>query len=244
MSRLSTQATNVDRDTLRVVRENQSLTRQVGEVLRKAILNGQFAPGQRLVERTLCELTGVSRTAVRESLRSLEAEGLVVNVPNRGPMVATISLEEAADIYTVRSLLEVKAFELFVARATKAQLSELGDTLKATEEALRKRDFELLNTLKHQFYAIVLNGCGSPIITRVLNQLYAKMAMLRRMTMSQENRTALALREMRQIYDAMKMRDVKATKKACLHHVEAAAAVALEALSKQEAEQKLRAASA
>jgi DNA-binding GntR family transcriptional regulator len=74
---------------MRVVRNTVTLRQQVLEVLRSAILNFQFKPGDRLIERELCEMTGVSRTSVREALRHLESEGLVQNLPNKGPMVAT-----------------------------------------------------------------------------------------------------------------------------------------------------------
>lgn len=225
------------RSTLRVDRESLTLTQKVGEGLRNAILSGHFEPGQRLVERNLCELTGVSRTAVREALRSLEAEGLVVNVPNRGPTVISISPKEAADIYAVRSLLEVQAAELFVARMTDADSAALNDVLNKMEAAYKLGDLELVNTWKRQFYAIFVGGCGNQIIAKMLDQLYAKISVLRHMTMAQSNRMVAAVKELRLIHQAMDARDVKAAKKACQRHIEAAAAVALDALARQEAEQ-------
>lgn len=226
---------------LRVDRENQTLTRKVSEGLRNAILSGQFEPGQRLVERVLCDMTGVSRTAVREALRALEAEGLVINVPNRGPTVTSISQKEAEDIYTVRSLLEVKAAELFMEKMTDEDLAVLGRTLTEMEAAHAKGDLELVNIWKKKFYAKFVGECGNEIISRTLDQLYAKISVLRHMTMAQHNRTGAAIGELRMIYDAMAARDVKAAKRACLRHVAAAASVALEALSKQQVEERKRA---
>ena len=66
----------------------------VAQKLREAIMSGTLKPGQRLIERELCEMTGVSRPSIREALRLLEADGLVNTVPHRGPVVSTISLEE------------------------------------------------------------------------------------------------------------------------------------------------------
>src|SRR5438552_16463065 len=91
---------------MRVVRNTVTLRQQVLEVLRGAILNFQFKPGDRLIERELCEMTGVSRTSVREALRHLESEGLVQNLPNKGPMVATVTADEAREIFEVRRVLE------------------------------------------------------------------------------------------------------------------------------------------
>src|ERR1700719_4244153 len=78
----------------------------VAQKLREAIMSGTLKPGQRLVERELCEMTGVSRPSIREALRLLEADGLVSTVPHRGPVVSTISLEEARQLYAARAVLE------------------------------------------------------------------------------------------------------------------------------------------
>ena len=85
--------------SLRIKRQTTTLRQQVLEALRNAILDFQFKPGDRLVERELCAMTGVSRTSVREALRHLESEGLVENVANRGPTVATLTVEDARQIY-------------------------------------------------------------------------------------------------------------------------------------------------
>ena len=78
----------------------------VAQKLREAIMSGTLKPGQRLIERELCEMTGVSRPSIREALRLLEADGLVNTVPHRGPVVSTISLEEAKQLYAARAVLE------------------------------------------------------------------------------------------------------------------------------------------
>src|SRR5215207_5400353 len=75
-------------------------------MLREALMAGAFKPGQRVVERGLCGMTGVSRPSIREALRLLEAEGLVSIVAHRGPVVSTISVEEAEQLYAARALLE------------------------------------------------------------------------------------------------------------------------------------------
>src|ERR1700747_2405556 len=71
----------------------------VAQKLREAIMSGTLKPGQRLVERELCEMMGVSRPSIREALRLLEADGLVNTGPPRGPVVSTTSLGDARQIY-------------------------------------------------------------------------------------------------------------------------------------------------
>ena len=90
---------------------------QVLDGLRRAIIEGRLAPGARLTERELTEMMGVSRTVIREALRQLETEGLIANVPNKGPVVRALSLAEAKDLYTIRAVLEGLAARLFVQNA-------------------------------------------------------------------------------------------------------------------------------
>jgi GntR family transcriptional regulator, trigonelline degradation regulator len=79
---------------------------QVLETLRTEIIEGRFAPGRRLTERELTEMLGVSRTVLRESLRQLESEGLISLIPNKGPVVRALTVEEARELYRIRETLE------------------------------------------------------------------------------------------------------------------------------------------
>src|SRR5512138_3023456 len=112
-------------DDMQIARESATLRLQVEEKLRKAIATGRFRSGERLVERELCALLGVSRPSVREALRQLEAEGLIVTIPHRGPAVATIDVHEARELYEVRALLEGFAGRKAAMVATPAQLAAL-----------------------------------------------------------------------------------------------------------------------
>ncbi len=85
-------------NAIRVVKDSPNLRELTTQALRNAILGMHFKPKERLVERRLCEQTGVSRTCVREALQHLESEGLVERVPNRGLFVATVSRDEARHI--------------------------------------------------------------------------------------------------------------------------------------------------
>ena len=81
------EGSGIDASALRVQRSSETVRERTVDSLRTAILSQFFKPRDRLVERELCELTGVSRTSVREALRQLESEGLVEMVPQRGPIL-------------------------------------------------------------------------------------------------------------------------------------------------------------
>jgi DNA-binding GntR family transcriptional regulator len=95
--------------------------------LRAAIVENRYPPGHRLVEQQLAAELGLSRTPVREALRMLEAEGLVVSERNRGAVVRPLSPTEVVDLYGLRIRLESYAVELATERATEAELGVLVD---------------------------------------------------------------------------------------------------------------------
>ena len=110
--------------------------------LRTAIVENRYAPGQRLVEQRIAEELGLSRTPVREALRMLEAEGLVVSERNRGAMVRPLSPTEVVDLYGLRIRLESYAVEVATERATEAELGELVAAADAFGVVLRAVDVD------------------------------------------------------------------------------------------------------
>src|SRR5215467_12043249 len=127
--------------SLRVVPNTLSLRERVTQVLREAILNLHFEPGEKLVERRLCEETGVSRSCVREALRHLEAEGLVKRTPTRGMYVSQIGASEARQIYEVRIVLESAMTRQFVERASDKQLAALTAAFNRVEATSTGKDY-------------------------------------------------------------------------------------------------------
>src|SRR6516164_9415043 len=117
-SRAAPKTPNWQARQFRVSREGQSLRSMTVASLRKAILSLHLKPGEKLTERELCELTGVSRPLMREALRDLEAQGLISNVPHRGPAVAMLPRNDARDIYGARGPPEPMRASLFGGRAT------------------------------------------------------------------------------------------------------------------------------
>lgn len=109
------------------------------EQVRAAIVENRYAPGQRLVEQRIAEELGLSRTPVREALRMLEAEGLVVSERNRGAMVRPLSPTEVVDLYGLRIRLESYAVEVATERATEAELGQLVAAADAFADVRRSR---------------------------------------------------------------------------------------------------------
>lgn len=214
---------------LRVERRPAPIRAQVVENLRQAIMDRQFAPGQRLIERELIELTGVSRTSIREALRELAAEGLVTTIPNKGTVVATVSAEEARQLYQVRSVLEGLAATLFVENASPAQRRALTRQV-AVIGRLAGRDASIL-AAEDRFYEILLAGGGNLALRQTLASLHARVRSLRSLSQSLPGRPRKSLAELRTIVEAIDADDGERAARAARRHVARAGAAVTQALS-------------
>lgn len=203
---------------------------QVAEAFRTAIATGRFAPGERLVERELCELTGASRTSVREALRQLESEGLIEMVAHRGPIVARITAAQAREIYEVRDALESYLGALFVKKASAAQVGQLRRAVARIEKAYASRDLKRILEAKDLFYGILFEGAENDMMASVLRTMNARISLLRRLSLDSGSRSEHSLNELKSILASIENRDEEATIEACRTHVRNAAKAALKRL--------------
>ncbi|MGD9944295.1 MAG: GntR family transcriptional regulator [Burkholderiaceae bacterium] len=210
-----------------------TLREQVVARLREAIARGHFAPGQRLRERVLCEMTGVSRTSLREALRELESEGLIMSVPNRGIMVSPIDLELARSTFELRGSLEALAVDLFVQRAGEREVAALARAFEAMQQAYRSGDSAAIIASKSAFYDAILDGAANPLLRPILKSIHVRVSQLRSASLNRPSRPAESLREFAALSDAMQRRDAAAANEACRVHVANAAEAALAGLAEQ-----------
>lgn len=159
---------------INIERQAAPLRQQVLEALRRAIVSGQLAPGQRLTERALIEMLAVSRTVIREALRQLEAEGLIEIIPNKGPVVRQLSAAEAKDLYRIRAVLEGLAARLFAENANDAAVAELALALKDVERAYQGSDGGLALDAKTKFYDLLYTGGASETLASMLAVVQAR----------------------------------------------------------------------
>ncbi len=206
----------------------QTVQGQAVRNLREAITSGMFQPGDRLVEAEMCARLGISRPSLREALRSLEAERLIVIVPNKGPHIPILSLEEAKQIYDVRALLEGEAAALFASRATVAALDIMKRALVQFDAATKEEDLSGQLETTRQFYEQMLGGCGNRIIEEMLNTLTARITFLRSKSMSQPGRAKWSSREMKASFKAIAASDAEAAREAAVEHVRMACKAAME----------------
>ena len=111
----------------------------VFNTLRQAILRGELKPGERLMEIQLANKLGVSRTPIREAIRKLELEGLVLMIPRKGAEVAEITEKSLKDVLEVRRALEELAVEIACEKMTTQQIEELKAAAKEFEVTLKSK---------------------------------------------------------------------------------------------------------
>ncbi|MCV6590335.1 MAG: GntR family transcriptional regulator [Marinobacterium sp.] len=224
-------------DSVKIERTAVTLREKVLNALRNAILNFQLLPGDRLVERDLCDLLGVSRTSVREALRHLESEGLVEYLDGKGPRVATITMEDAREIYELRCSLECMIIELFTLRASDEQLLDLEYALRKLHSRLEAGEIVPILDAVNAFYEVLFEGSGNRTAANFLRQLQARISFLRATSVSQNNRYKDSSAEMAEIVEAIKTRDPVKAHEACLSHIKHAADVALKVLAEQQGDE-------
>lgn len=207
-----------------------TLRERVAGHLRELIMQGALQPGQRLREQALCEQLQVSRATLREALRTLEAERLIVIAPHRGPVVASMSLKAANDLYAMRELLEAYAAREFAKRADEDSRKALRQALDDLKVLTRDGDRSRLLQAKQVFYDVLLQGCHNAVVAELLLGLLSRINLLRATSFSRADRTPESLLEIEQIVQAIELRDANGAERAARRHVRQAQKAALEVL--------------
>lgn len=151
-----------------------SRTAHVLESIKAAILDGEFEPGSALVEQELAARFGVSKTPVREALKTLEGSGLVTIRPYAGTAVAVVTATDAAAVYDLRLLLEPEAVRRAVAQG-EVDLAAAGHAL---ERAAAATDRSTRSMANRDFHRHLYCGCGNPLLVRTLDGLRDRAALV------------------------------------------------------------------
>ena len=203
-----------------------TLRDMVQDRMREAIIEGVFQPGERLVERPLCDQLGVSRTVIRETIRYLEAEGLVEILPGRGPIVATISREEARQIYDIRRMLETAAAESCAEKLTPDRAQSLKAALGRLKQGFADKTPGAVFRATADFYSEIFEGAGHYVAWGVVQRLNGRISRLRMMTLSATQRDRPGLEHMEAICAAILSGNPTAARHAVERHLNDATTVA------------------
>ncbi|MBL1422178.1 MAG: GntR family transcriptional regulator [Alphaproteobacteria bacterium] len=214
--------------SFKVDRPAATLRHSVTESIRNAIAMEHYKAGDRMPERDLCDMTGVSRTLVREALRQLESEGLVQVIAHKGPIVATITEKQAIDIYKVREVLEGLAAELFAEHASDEHHKALQNAFSSVRMAYETGDVLTRLSAKNQFYECLIKGSGNEALGNSLHMLNSRAMILRGRSLQMPDRSKKSLEELKNLIVALGKRDGVAARKLAVYHVRQAAATMMQ----------------
>ncbi|HEY9279178.1 MAG TPA: GntR family transcriptional regulator [Eoetvoesiella sp.] len=210
--------------------EEPPVRQQLVNLMRTAITEGVFKPGEHLVERDLCERFTVSRPSIREALRQLEAECLIDIVPNRGPSVRVISAQEVLELWEVRLAIESVAVKRFALYGTEDDIRMLENCLKDFEAALDSQIPAKIKFAKNAFFEVLAHGAHNAAVGMYLRQLNARLSFLWSSSLMVPNRPKESASELQFLLRAIKNRSPDAAHAAIVLHNENARAVALHGL--------------
>ncbi|HEI8865042.1 GntR family transcriptional regulator [Serratia sp. AKBS12] len=203
------------------------------EKVRQAIIAGYFQAGDRLVERSLCDSLGVSRSVVREVIRYLEAEGLIEILPKKGPIVAILTWDVAEQIYNIRLLLEQSAAHDCALNASKQDKKILHDKLMAINQASAEQDDIKRVAASQAFYETIFQVAKHAIAWEIVQRLNSRISRLRALTLKSPERQLAGFERMTRIYHAIEQGDGQLAKQEVLEHLTEASALAKRILQQE-----------
>jgi DNA-binding GntR family transcriptional regulator len=187
--------------------------------LRSAIATGVLEPGARLVERDLCAQLNVSRTSLREALRELQADGVLLQTGARGLSVGIVTREEAENAYRIRAVLEALVVEQFIENASKRDITELCKDALALKAAYRSGDVSKMLLSKHRFFDRICTGADNALAFNIINRLVLRTSSLRSRSLARKVRQQQSLHETDAIVDAIKAGNIGDARRAATAHV-------------------------
>jgi DNA-binding GntR family transcriptional regulator len=197
----------------------EPLVDQVYSYLRQEILTGKIDPGSRIVETKIAKQLSISRSPVREAIRRLEQEGLIIN--DKG--VTTLfepSKSDFEDLYELRLAIEPMAARLAASHMPEEDLDVLKDILRKTDECLANGEIDQFIECNTQFHSLIVDGSGNRRLQKVIHETAVLCRYYRYIAFKIYQRRVTSVEEHWKIYHALRKRDSKAAWQCMMDHLE------------------------
>ncbi len=183
------------------------LHEEVVSRLRTMLLEGEIPPGARIPERELCDKLSISRTPLREALKVLAAEGLVLLLPNRGSRAAKLTDKDVHDLFEVCQGLEALAGELACERISDTQVERIGNLHEDMARHYRDGNLSQYYRCNRQIHEAIVEAACNPVLSSLYESVTARIRRARYLTPMTPARWASAIREHEAILNALQRRD-------------------------------------
>jgi DNA-binding GntR family transcriptional regulator len=195
-----------------------STTQRIVESVTTAIVERRLMPGTKLAEQQIADIFGVSRTVVRQALNQLSRDHLVRLEPARGAFVAQPGVDEARQVFEVRSMLETALARQLAARITDAQVAELRRHLRDERDAVERTDVSGRTRLLADFHVVLARMLGNEVLAQLLADLLSRSSLISLMYQSAHS-AEHSQDEHVQIVDALERRDARAAARLMEQHL-------------------------
>ncbi|HHV96332.1 MAG TPA: GntR family transcriptional regulator [Clostridiaceae bacterium] len=200
--------------------------------LREAIIMGELKPGERLMEVQLAEKMGVSRTPVREAIRKLELEGLVVMIPRRGAHVARLTEKDIMDVLEVRATLDGLATALATERINEDEIKELKHVQSQLENYVEKGNLQGVIKKDIEFHDVIYKASKNDKLMQIANNLREQVYRFRVIYLKDFGNNEEVIREHNEICSAILSRDPNLARESAHKHIKSQESAILNALKR------------
>lgn len=191
----------------------------VFDYLRNAILSGDLKPGERLMEISLADQLGVSRTPVREAIRKLELENFVEMIPRKGAYVAQLKAKDILDILEIRAIFDGYAASAAAQRMTDDEIKSLGNTLDKFNKAAIKGDKQAMIETDNRFHDQMIQATKNRKLIEIVSSLQDQFQRFRILYFNEFDDYGQMQSSHQELYDAIAGRDTKSARERAEEHI-------------------------
>lgn len=206
-------------ERLRSLPAKRSLGRSVYDRLKRAIIQGDFSTGSRVVESRLAAALGISRTPVREAIHKLEREGLLRQEPKGGFFVAGLGRSDIEETFGIRSVLESYAARLAAMRHLEGELKPLEEKLGDYQKCLDREDLGALPQINTEFHDLLYGLSRSPRLIKMINDLRDQIYRFRLVILKKRATAELSNNDHRSMLKAIRDRDTDGVERLVREHI-------------------------
>jgi len=208
-----------DPGPLQALQERKSLGQHVFDNLKQAIIRGNIAPGEWLVESHIAQMLGISRTPVREAIHKLERERLIERQPRGGFTVLGLNRDDIEETFGIRSVLEGYAARLATKKHKSKELKALEEKIEQFQECLKKKQMKALPQINTEFHELLYALSKSPRLIHIINGLRDQIFRFRRIILKDNKFANISNDDHKQMLEFMRKRDAEGVENLVRDHI-------------------------